>query len=94
MQGFTVLNKESKFQRLGSLKKSLVISFSLKLGVLFQAETWLISERKGFLITLTAWKLSKYGAFSGPYFSVFELNKGKYGPEKTPYLDTFHTVTS
>ena len=24
--------------------------------------------------------------------SVFSLNAGKYGPEKTPYLDTFHTV--
>ena len=31
-------------------------------------------------------------SFSGPYFPVFGLNTGKYGPEKTPYLDTFHTV--
>ena len=30
--------------------------------------------------------------FSGPYFPVFALNTGKYGPEKTPYLDTFHAV--
>ena len=30
--------------------------------------------------------------FSGPYFPVFSANKGKYGPEKTPYLDTFHTL--
>ena len=29
--------------------------------------------------------MSKYGVFSGPYFSVF-------GTEKTPYLDTFHAV--
>ena len=29
--------------------------------------------------------MSKYGVFSGPYFPVF-------GPEKTPYLDTFHAV--
>ena len=29
--------------------------------------------------------MSKYGIFSGP-------NTGKYGPEKAPYLDTFHTV--
>ena len=46
--------------------------------------------------------MSKYGAFSGPYFSafglnteylsVFSVNAGKYGPEKTPYLDTFHVV--
>ena len=40
----------------------------------------------------TAWKESKYGVFSGPYFPVFGLNTGKYGPEKTPYLDTFHAV--
>ena len=34
----------------------------------------------------TAWKVFKYGVFSGPYFSAF-------GPEKTPYLDTFHAVS-
>ena len=42
----------------------------------------------------TAWKLSKYGVISGPYFSVFSPNAGKYGPEVTPYLDTFHAVYS
>ena len=26
--------------------------------------------------------------------SVFSPHKGKYGPEKTPYLDTFHAVES
>ena len=26
------------------------------------------------------------------YFSVFSPNAGKYGPEKTPYLNTFHAV--
>ena len=48
--------------------------------------------------------MSKYGVFSGPYFLAFRLNTeryfvslriqsecGKNGPEKTPYLDTFHT---
>ena len=59
------------------------------------------------LSTITAWKVSKYGVFSGPYFpafslnteryfvfsfSVFSLNAVKYGPEKTSYLDTFHAV--
>ena len=33
----------------------------------------------------TASKVSKYGVFSCPYFPVF-------GPEKTPYLDTFYAV--
>ena len=26
------------------------------------------------------------------YLSVFVPNAGKYGPENTPYLDTFHAV--
>ena len=55
----------------------------------------------------TVWKVSKYGVFPGPYFpafglntestpylSVFSPNVGKYGPEKTPYLDTFCAVMS
>ena len=29
--------------------------------------------------------MSKYGVFSCPFFSIFEL-------KKTPYFDTFHTV--
>ena len=40
----------------------------------------------GFEHELTAWKVSKYGVFSGPCFPVFGL-------EKTPYLDTFHVLT-
>ena len=36
--------------------------------------------------------LFKYGVISGPYFPVFGLNTGKYGPEITPYLDTYHAV--
>ena len=34
-------------------------------------------------------KLSKYRVTFRPYFSP---NIGKYGPEATPYLDTFHAV--
>ena len=39
-------------------------------------------------------EVSKYGVFSGPYFPVFGLNThtGKYEPETTSYLDTFHAV--
>ena len=46
--------------------------------------------------------MSRYKVISGPYFPVFGLNTkiygvfspntGKYGPEITPYLETFHTV--
>ena len=31
---------------------------------------------------ITAWKVSKNEVFSGRYFPVFGLNRGKYGPEK------------
>ena len=44
----------------------------------------------------------KYGVISGRYFpalglnteryEVFTPNAEKYGPETTPYLDTFHVV--
>ena len=44
------------------------------------------------LSTAAAWKVTKYGIFFGPYFLVFGLNTGKYGPEKIPHLDTFHAV--
>ena len=41
----------------------------------------------------TAWKVSKYGV----YFFILvrmSLNAGKQGPEKRPYLDTFHAVNT
>ena len=43
----------------------------------------------------TAWKVSKYGVFSGPYFPVFGVNTENTGicrPEITPYLEIFHAV--
>ena len=30
--------------------------------------------------------------FSTPYFAVISPNTGKYGPVKSPYLDTFYAV--
>ena len=38
-------------------------------------------------------KVSKYGVIYGPFFPVFGRNAAKYGPEITPYWDTFHAVT-
>ena len=37
--------------------------------------------------------MSKYGVISDPYSPVFSPNAGKYGPQITPYLDTFHAVS-
>ena len=44
-----------------------------------------LKHDKTVLDKTAAWKMSKYVVFSGP-------NTGKYGPEKTPYFDTFHAV--
>ena len=35
---------------------------------------------------------TEYGNLQGYFWSVFSLNTGKYGPEITLYLDTFHAV--
>ena len=66
------------------------------------------SDHENFLMTLlfendTAWKVSKHGVFSGPYFPVCGLNIEIYSVKlriqsvyrkirtrKTPYLDTFY----
>ena len=47
---------------------------------------------KKMIVISAASKVTKYIVFSGPYFLVLSPNTGKYGPEKTPYLDTFHAV--
>ena len=57
-----------------------------------QKQTWKKTKQKKNKQLDTAWKLSKYGVFSGPHFPVLGLNTGKYGPEKTPYLENFHAV--
>ena len=57
------------------------------------------------LLIGTAWKASRYGVFlvrifphsdwiwrDTEHLSVFSPNAGKYGPEKTPYLDSFHIM--
>ena len=36
--------------------------------------------------------MSEYGVITGPYFPVFGLKTGKYGPEKAPYSNSFHAV--
>ena len=33
-------------------------------------------------------------SYFGLYSPVFSPNTGKYGPEKTPYLDTFNTLSA
>ena len=56
-------------------------------------------------LDFTGWKTSKCGVIlacillhsdliqrDNPYPSVFSPNVGKYGPGKTPYLNTFHAV--
>ena len=72
----------------------------LRIWTLFTQWTWLVK------LTLTVhqsslldcqlfnwpWHCVKSVQIRSFFWSVFSPNAGKYGPEKTPYLDTFHTV--
>ena len=62
-------------------RKSIYLSIYLFI-YFFEKTLWFFFMDK---VRLTAWKVSNHGVFSGP-------NTGKYGTEKTPYLDTFHAV--
>ena len=59
-----------------------------------QATMEVVKRRRNNSEKHIAWKVSKYGVISGPFSPVFVLNTGKYRPEITPYLDTFHAVTA
>ena len=37
--------------------------------------------------------MPRYVVFPSLQISVFSRNTGKYGPEKTPYLDSFHSAS-
>ena len=90
-------SRDSSFWKTGCVTKqsshySLTLSLS-PLTLLFRVSScsinmyfsYLCLHYLSFFIDCTGWKVSKYGVFSGPYFPVF-------GPEKTPYLSTFHAV--
>ena len=71
----------------------LNINYSETIVVLIISSTVALTMAVSVLLEITtAWKVSKYGVFSDPYFPVFSPITGKYGLEKTPYLDTFHAV--
>ena len=83
---------EIRSGKIRTRKYSVFVHFSHSVSL---SKTFRISQ--GVLNFYTAWKVFKYGVFSGLYFPAFGLNTeryevGKYGPENTPYLDTFHTV--
>ena len=63
----------------------------------FNCFTIIITKSKKFAkpelrVSNTAWKLSKYIIFSGPYFPVWVPIRENTDQKKTPCLDTFHTV--
>ena len=54
----------------------------------------LVNTHRFLAVVLNAGKCPNTEFFVVPIFSVFSPNAGKYGPGKTPYLDTFHAVTT
>ena len=71
------------------MKNALYFLLSHYVSVFHFYTPWKNQEARGFLIFSggikmnTAWKVSKYGVFSGPYFPAFGLNT---------YLSVFHAV--
>ena len=51
-----------------------------------------VAPYKGFQVMNCVKSVQNSEFFLGPYFPAFGLNTEKYGPEKYPYLDTFHAV--
>ena len=55
--------------------------------------TWLVVENLQLTKnSIHCVKSVQIRSLSGPHFPVFGLNTEIYGPEKTPYLGTFHVV--
>ena len=61
----------------------------------FICETWINKEvgRRKVLNSYHGMGQALHCMYLTLYLSVFSPNAGKNGPEKTPYLDTFHAVT-
>ena len=94
---FQNLDKSFSKQLASCFQKKIIKSLWKIFQIYFRGESqYLIrSCLKVVIISpIIAWKVSKYGVISGPYFPVFGLNTGKYGPEISPYLDTFHALVA
>ena len=74
-----------KIQRKASLLEFLFNKVTSKFCEFFR--TIFIMEKHD-----TAWKMSEWGNFSSPCFSVFGKKTVIYGPEKPPYSDNFHAM--
>ena len=87
----------SKFRKIYFFTLFLLFFFSFLHVILWcKIISWFWNQKLWFQVHVIASihcvKVSKYGVISGPYFPVFSPNTEKYGPEITPYMDTFHVV--
>ena len=88
------LKKIDFFTKFSILKFSFLVFvyisyFSTKFITINLLPTLSLDNHPTLLVTSTASKVPRYGVISGPYFPVFGLNTGKYGPQTTPYLSTY-----
>ena len=73
-------------------KTNTLICKRVTLEKLWETGHWSFVFLKPNLNIAPAWKVSKFQVFSGPYFPGSSLHTGKYGQEKTLYLDSFLTM--
>ena len=90
MHCLNFFNRVSKHQNLVTIDNIPKIFY---LNWYFPANSSIDDDNDEDLVyTIHCEKNVKCGVFPGSYFPVFSPNTGKYRPEKTPYLDTFHAV--
>ena len=99
---FNCLNSQNDQAPIRNLELGLCIKIKnqlIRFRPIFPFHTaWKLQKIKGIMnaspvwLIYTAWKVSKYGVISGPYFPEFGPKTGKYRPEVTPYLESFHAV--
>ena len=65
------------------------ISGLLNNKTIFYSSQQNLEKQTGNCLQSTAWKCLNTEFFSGPYFPVFGLNTGKFGPEKNSVLGHF-----
>ena len=73
---------KKQFRKFHITSNITIISFCLQLLTSFHPYSFTIEN--------TPRKVSNCRGFSGPSFPVLGVNTGRYGPEKTSYLGTFH----
>ena len=96
----TIKKKQKKTERWEKRAFNLPLSYFIMYFILFSFYRFCMHGSHNIILPdTTAWNVSVFKIFSGPYFPTFELNTeiypvnaGKYGPENSEYEHFFCSV--